>query len=84
MSQIATITSKMQLTLPVSIARRFGLKKGQKVFVSEQNDQIVITPAEKLVESLAGSLRIPRRWEGKTIDQIIQEAKEEHFRKKKT
>ena len=32
--QIATITSKNQLTLPVDIVRKIGLKIGQKVIVS--------------------------------------------------
>ena len=71
MAQIATITSKMQLTLPISIARKIGIKSGQKVAVSEKNGHIIIKPTEKLVEELAGSLRSFRKRDNKTPDEII-------------
>jgi len=79
MSQMATITSKMQLTLPVSVARKVGLKSGQKVSVSEKNGQIIITPAEKLVEELAGSLKYLKKKGNKTLNEIIEESKNIYF-----
>lgn len=82
MQQIATITGKMQLTVPISIARKIGLKSGEKISISEENGKIVITPMKALVEELAGSLSIPKKWEGKTMDEVIEEAKEEYFRDK--
>lgn len=80
MTQIATITSKKQLTLPAELFRRAGFKIGQKIIVSEENGHLILTPAEKLVEELAGSIPIPKEWEGKNIDQIIEEAKDEYFK----
>ncbi len=79
MNQLATITSKQQLTLPVGLFRKAGFKIGQKVIVSEENGRLILTPAEKLVEELAGSLAMPKKWKGKSLDQIIEESAEEYF-----
>ena len=82
MSQLATITSKKQLTLPAELFRKVGFKIGQKVVVSEQNGSITITSAEKLVKDLAGSLPMPKKWQGKSIESIKEEAITEYFRHK--
>ncbi len=82
MNQVATITSKMQLTMPINIAKKLGLKPGQKVFVSEHNGQATVTPIASLIEKLAGSLEIPERWKGNSIDHIIEQARAAHFAKK--
>ncbi len=82
MNQLATITSKQQLTLPVGLFRKAGFKIGQKVIVSEENGRLILTPAEKLVEELAGSVPVPKKWKGKDIDQIIEQAKDEYFQEK--
>ena len=81
--QIATITSKNQLTLPVDIVRKIGLKIGQKVIVSEEGGKVVITPAEDLVEELAGSLKMPKKWKGEGMEEIIEKSKREYFNKSK-
>lgn len=80
---MATITSKMQLTLPIAIARKIGIRSGQKVTVSEENGQIIITPTEKLVEDLAGSLKSLKKRDNKTLDEIIEEAKNIYFKSHK-
>ena len=59
MSYMATITSKKQLTLPAELFRKVGFRVGQKVIVSEENGQLMLSSAEKLVEELAGS--VPER-----------------------
>jgi len=82
MNQMATITSKKQLTLPVELFRRAGFKIGQKLIVSEENGRLILTSAEQLVEELAGSIPVPKEWTGKNIDQIIEEARDEYFKEK--
>lgn len=79
MNQSATVTSKMQFTIPMNIARKVGVKSGEKVDVAEEDGRIVITPLRQLVEELAGSIAIPKKWKGKDIDSVIEEAKEEYF-----
>ena len=83
MNQVATITSKKQLTIPVAIFNKIGLRIGQKVLVSEDNGRLLVTPAEKLVEELAGILTMPKKWKSKTLDQVIEDSKMEYFRNHK-
>lgn len=82
MSQMATITSKRQLTIPSKLFKEAGLQIGQKVVISEENGSLKLTPAEKLVEELAGSVPVPKKWRGKNLDQIIEEARVEYFKHK--
>lgn len=82
MTQSATITSKKQLTLPTKLFEKAGLRIGQKVLISEEGGRLIITPSERLVEELAGSVPVPKRWKGKDINTIIEEAKNEYFKEK--
>lgn len=41
-----------------------------------------IRVALKLVNELAGSIKVPARLRGRDVDEVIREAKREHFRKK--
>lgn len=82
MNQSATVTSKMQFTIPMAIARRVGITSGEKVDVAEEDGKIVITPMKQLIRELSGSLPMPKEWEGRDLDDIIDEAKEEYFRSK--
>lgn len=79
MPQIATITSKKQLTIPAEVFRKAGLEIGQRVIVSEENGSLKITPAERLVEQLAGSVPIPKKWQGKSLKWIKENAIKEYF-----
>ena len=74
MSQLATITSKKQLTLPAELFRKVGFKVGQKVVVMEENGSLKICSSERLVEELAGSVPMPKEWEGRDLDQVIDQS----------
>lgn len=82
MDQMATITSKNQLTLPMALFKRAGFRIGQKVLVSEENGRLILTSAEQLVEELAGSVPMPAKWRRKNLDLIIEEARNEYFKEK--
>lgn len=82
MNQIVTVTSKKQLTLPAALFKKAGFRVGQKVVVSEDNGRLLIAPAERLVEELAGSVPVPNKWRGKDVDEIVEEAKNEYLGKK--
>ena len=83
MQQIATITSKRQLTIPAKIFHSLNLKEGHKVVVSTENNTIRITPALSLVEKLAGSVVIPEKFKGLPIEKIVEKAKNSYFKSKK-
>lgn len=83
MEEIATITSKRQLTIPVSIFKKAKLKEKQKVLLKEEGGVIKIQPATDLVEKLAGSVKVPERFKGKTPEHILKMAKKEYFKASK-
>jgi len=81
MLQTVSITSKRQVTIPASIYNKLNLKRGQRLIVSAQKNKIIMEPAQLLIENLAGSITLPRKFKGKSIQQIIQEAKKDYFSK---
>ena len=82
MDALATITSKRQITIPVSIFKSLGLQEGEKVLVSKKKGVIEIKSMLQLVNELSGSVKIPSHMRGKDLDKVIEQAKEEYFTKK--
>lgn len=82
MNYLATITSKRQLTIPVELYQQFDFKMGQKVIISKASDGIKVEPAAGIVERLFGSVKVPKRLKGLTIEQIITRARKEYWRKR--
>lgn len=82
MYQTATITSKRQLTIPADMYRRMNFVKQQKVILTLEARAIRIEPAVDLVNQLAGSLPLPRSFEGKDTERIIAEAKREYMKRR--
>lgn len=80
MAEMGTITSKRQLTIPASIFRQIGFQKGQKVLIAVKKGKLQIEPAVKLVEELAGCVRVPKRFRGLSLEGIVRKAKREHFK----
>lgn len=76
----ATITSKRQLTIPVELFKRLNFKIGQKVTVSEEAGALKIEPMEALLDRLAGSVKIPKRFAGLDLEEIVDRAKAEYFK----
>ena len=82
MTGMATITSKRQFTIPVDLFRKLGFQEGERVFVKEENGALKIESALVALERLGGSVKVPKRFQGMDIDQMIEKAKEEYFSKK--
>ena len=82
-SQTATITSKGQITIPIKIIKQAKLKKGQKIIFTLEDNLIRMESATNMVKRLAGSLTLPKKYQGVDLDTLIQQAKEEHFSSKK-
>jgi len=82
MQQIATITSKRQLTIPVEIFRRLNLDEVRKVSIKEEGGVIKIEPLFKLVNELAGSVKVPKRFKNLSVTEIKKKAKREYFNNK--
>lgn len=72
--ELAKLTSKGQITLPVAIRRKLGVKDGDKVAFIEQNNQIVVVNA-----SLEALIRVQESFSGaaeaqclKSEDDVVQ------------
>lgn len=82
MMQMATITSKRQLTIPSKIFKKAGIGIGERVVVQEVEDGLLIKSAMKLVGELGGSVSVPKELRGVDIDKAVEIAKERYFRQK--
>ena len=82
MSQLVTITSKRQLTIPVELFRKLNLEEGQQLLAYREDQAIKLEPAATLVEQLAGSIKIPARFKKQSLDKIIDRAKKDRFKNK--
>lgn len=59
---LATLTSKGQLTLPVSIRRKLHLKPGDKIELFSRNDgHIEGVPVKQAINTLKGILPKPKQ-----------------------
>jgi AbrB family looped-hinge helix DNA binding protein len=83
MTPLATITSKRQLTIPVSLFKKAGLSKGDKVVIEEKEGNIILKPALSIVEKLADSVSVPKHLKGVNVDKAIKIAKDRYFGTKK-
>lgn len=77
------ITSKRQITIPVKIFNYLNLNKGDNLVVDIKDNKIIMEKSEDLLNKLAGSVKVPRKYKNKSIDFIIREAKKDYFNKKK-
>jgi len=82
MTYTATITSKRQLTIPVALFRKTKLKQGQKIILTEKNGIIKMESALDMVNRLAGSLKLPKKYQSLPINSVISQAKEKYWQEK--
>ena len=58
----STITSKGQVTIPIEIRRRLGLRSGDRLeFLFGSDGEVIVRPKRVRLESLFGILRKPRQ-----------------------
>lgn len=74
MAYTATLTGKQQLTVPAELFRRLNWKIGQKVVIFQNGNSLSVTAALDLIDRLAGSVPLPKRFKGLAIDQIVDQA----------
>jgi AbrB family looped-hinge helix DNA binding protein len=72
MSELETITmsSKGQIIIPARIRKKFGLKKGEKLFVEVGNSNIKLIPKTVDITGLCGSVKLDMEKVRKQIDEM--------------
>lgn len=82
---VATVTSKGQITLPVSVRKRLGLRKGSKIVFLEAGEEVRIFKEEDLERRFAvfDRMREDTRLTRRELRALVKEAKDrlwkEHF-----
>jgi len=77
--QIATITSKRQLTIPAKIFKKANLSIGDKVIIKEEGGELRIKRSADLVEKLAGSATVSQSLRGVDVEVALRIAKQRYF-----
>ena len=57
----SNLTRKGQVTIPVTIRRQLGLKRGDKVAFVQEGETVTLKPAQSVTDRTAGALRQYRR-----------------------
>ena len=67
-----SITQKGQITIPVHIRKKLGLKTGQKVGFTERDKEVVIEPVPNFLD-LIGSLKTKKKYDKRKARKAIGE-----------
>ena len=51
-----SVNSKGQVVIPAALRRKYGLKPKTRLFISDNGERIVLTPARVLIEEMRGSM----------------------------
>ena len=81
MQTLISITSKRQATFPKKLLDTLGAKPGDKIRASVIDNKVILEPVGKGILDLVGKmspLKIPK---GKTIDDLISQARDDYFKK---
>ncbi len=68
----SSITQKGQVTIPISIRKKLGLKTGQKVAFTDRGKDVVIEPIPNFLD-LMGSLKTKKKYNKKKVRQAVGE-----------
>lgn len=79
MLQTVRISSKRQITIPAQLYRQLSLNQGDRLSISIDGGSLIMKKSKELLNELAGSITVPKRYKNKPIDFIIKEAKKEYF-----
>jgi len=79
MLETVRISSKRQITIPARVFHWLGLGQGDQLVVEVKDQTMVLQKAQNLLDELAGSVKLPKRFKNKPIDLIIKSAKDDYF-----
>lgn len=81
MQTIVAITAKRQATFPKKLLDILGAKPGDRLIARVEDKKVVLEPVGRGILDVAGTLpkfKVPK---GKTVEDLINEARDETFRK---
>ncbi len=69
---LVRIQAKGQVTLPVAVRKRLGLKKGDLVAVVETPDGVLITPQEVVATEALAEIGAALQEQGLSLEEMIE------------
>lgn len=80
MRSSATVSSKGQLVIPAELRRKYGLKPGARVIISERDGALVLEPARgAAILSMYGAFKHLPLLEDQRKDKLFEKAREERL-----
>ncbi len=76
-SKLIRVQEKGQVTLPASLRRRLGVKKGDLVSIEETNGKLLITPQEIIASQALDEIGDILRQRGVTLEELIKSGRNE-------
>ncbi len=81
MQTIVSITAKRQATFPKKLLDTLGAKPGDRLIARIEDKKVVLEPVGRGILDIAGTLPKFKISKGKTVENLINEARDEIFRK---
>jgi AbrB family looped-hinge helix DNA binding protein len=75
-SKLSMVQEKGQITIPVEIRRRLGLKKGDMVAFIETEDGVLISPREVVALKAMSQIGAMLREKGITLEEMMESGRE--------
>ena len=75
-SQIVRVQEKGQVTIPLEIRQKLGLKKGDLVTFVETEQGIVIKPAEVIVSEALDEIGLALKEKGISLEELIERGRD--------
>ena len=77
MTTLMTITSKGQVTFPKSLLGSIGVKRGDKLLATVTQGKVIVEPVGGTILDLVGKLPSLKLPQGKTVTQLINQARDD-------
>ncbi len=74
--KLVRVQEKGQVTLPVDVRRRLGLKKGDLVAVTDTPEGVLITPQEVIATKALDRIGDVLRGQGLSLEEMIESGRE--------
>ena len=79
MQKKVRITSKRQITIPKKLYDKLDFQKGEVLVLRDSGGGIMMEKPTQVLDDLAGSVKLPNRFQGLSSQEIVKKAKKEYF-----
>jgi bifunctional DNA-binding transcriptional regulator/antitoxin component of YhaV-PrlF toxin-antitoxin module len=81
MTTILTVTDKGQVTFSKELLVALGISEGEKISLKVDGKNAILKPLGRGILDLVGKMPVVKLPKGKTVDDLIHQARYEHAKK---